>query len=214
MKNGMRSRKIVLCCYVLLAGLTLLFGATSARAGAIIDFGPLPNTLPPDDESSAEVPIGFPVNFFGQTYTTLFVNNNGTVTFGASLRTFTPFGLAMTGNVFDPNLGNNRVIANTNPNSCKGQFVGRTAPISVTYEPTATDPAVKIIVAHVENIGTQPFEVVTIEALPEEPFVITGVLPALPFPINGNGGTGSFQVQDEVSLHEIGRYRPAFIKPP
>jgi nidogen-like len=96
MKNGMRSRKIVLCCYALLVGLTLVFGAVSVRA-AITDVGPLPNTLPPDDDgSSAEVAIGFPVNFFGQTYTTLFVNNNGNVTFGAPLSEFTPFGLANT----------------------------------------------------------------------------------------------------------------------
>jgi hypothetical protein len=53
MKNGMRSREIVLCCYVLLAGLTLLFGAASARAGAITDFGPLPNSLPVSDDGSS-----------------------------------------------------------------------------------------------------------------------------------------------------------------
>jgi hypothetical protein len=40
--------------------------------------------------------IGFPINFFGQTHTQLFVNNNGNVTFGTSLSTFTPFGLANT----------------------------------------------------------------------------------------------------------------------
>lgn len=46
-----------------------------------------------DDGSTGLVPIGFPVNFFGTTYTHLFVNNNGNVTFGSPLSTFTPFGL-------------------------------------------------------------------------------------------------------------------------
>jgi hypothetical protein len=57
----------------------------------------LPNALPPnDDGSSAAVPIGFPINFFGVTHTALFVNNNGNVTFGAPLSAFTPFGLVGT----------------------------------------------------------------------------------------------------------------------
>jgi hypothetical protein len=49
-----------------------------------------------DDSSSAAIPIGFPIDFFGQTYTTLFVNNNGNVTFDTSLSTFTPFSLLET----------------------------------------------------------------------------------------------------------------------
>ena len=46
-----------------------------------------------DDGSSDEVPIGFLVNFFGQTFSTTYVNNNGNITFGDSLGTFTPAGL-------------------------------------------------------------------------------------------------------------------------
>jgi Nidogen-like/Bacterial Ig domain len=34
--------------------------------------------------------IGFPINFFGTTYTNLYVNNNGNVTFGDLLSTYTP----------------------------------------------------------------------------------------------------------------------------
>ena len=52
------------------------------------------NTLPAnDDGSTGLVSIGFPVNFFGLTFTQLYVNNNGNVTFDASLSSFTPFGL-------------------------------------------------------------------------------------------------------------------------
>ena len=52
-----------------------------------------------DDGSTGSVAIGFssPINFFGPTYTNLFVNNNGNVTFGASDGTFTPSNLTTTG---------------------------------------------------------------------------------------------------------------------
>jgi hypothetical protein len=49
--------------------------------------------LPRNDDGSsvAAEPIGFPVNFFGQTYTGAFVNNNGNITFDGPLGVFTPF---------------------------------------------------------------------------------------------------------------------------
>jgi len=46
-----------------------------------------------DDASTGSVAIGFDVNYFGTTYSNTFVNNNGNITFGDSLFTFTPFGL-------------------------------------------------------------------------------------------------------------------------
>lgn len=49
-----------------------------------------------DDESTVAVAIGFTVNFFGLNSNSLFVNNNGNVTFGSSLSTFTPFNLSTT----------------------------------------------------------------------------------------------------------------------
>ncbi|MEX1231887.1 MAG: nidogen-like domain-containing protein [Planctomycetaceae bacterium] len=49
-----------------------------------------------DDGSSGLEAIGFDINFFGQLWSDLFVNNNGNVTFGTSLFTFTPFGLLNT----------------------------------------------------------------------------------------------------------------------
>jgi hypothetical protein len=55
------------------------------------------NTLPAnDDNSTGAVSLPFAVNFFGTTFNSLFVNNNGNVTFGQALSTFTPSGL--TGN--------------------------------------------------------------------------------------------------------------------
>lgn len=53
------------------------------------------NSLPRnDDSSSGSVPLGFDANFFGRTYRTLNVNNNGNITFQGPLSTFVPFGLS------------------------------------------------------------------------------------------------------------------------
>jgi uncharacterized repeat protein (TIGR01451 family) len=49
---------------------------------------------PNDDESSPEVPLPFSINFFGTTFSSLFVNNNGNVTFTEPLSDFTPSGLS------------------------------------------------------------------------------------------------------------------------
>ena len=44
--------------------------------------------------STAAVNLGFSVNFFGANSSTVFVNNNGNVTFTSALNQFTPNGLA------------------------------------------------------------------------------------------------------------------------
>jgi hypothetical protein len=70
--------------------------ATHAFADPIVP-GFNTNTLPAnDDGSTGVVGLGFSANFFGTTYTQLFVNNNGNVTFNNPLSTFTPFGLTST----------------------------------------------------------------------------------------------------------------------
>ncbi len=46
-----------------------------------------------DDGYSQPVNIGFDVNFFGNTYSTLYVSNNGYVTFGAGQGYYSPVGL-------------------------------------------------------------------------------------------------------------------------
>ncbi|NET57761.1 MAG: filamentous hemagglutinin N-terminal domain-containing protein, partial [Symploca sp. SIO2E6] len=55
------------------------------------------NTLPRnDDGSTGLVPLGFTVNFFGLIQDSVYVNNNGNVTFDNRLGTFTPFNLGTT----------------------------------------------------------------------------------------------------------------------
>jgi uncharacterized repeat protein (TIGR01451 family) len=52
------------------------------------------NVIPPnDDGSTTQINLPFTINFFGTNFTSLFVNNNGNVTFGAPLAEFTPSGL-------------------------------------------------------------------------------------------------------------------------
>lgn len=46
-----------------------------------------------DDGSSGRITLPFAANFFGTTYNSLFVNNNGNVTFNDAQRQFTPTGL-------------------------------------------------------------------------------------------------------------------------
>lgn len=46
-----------------------------------------------DDSSTGLVNIGFPICFFGKTYSSLYVNNNGNVTFDSPQSTYTPYTL-------------------------------------------------------------------------------------------------------------------------
>jgi hypothetical protein len=47
----------------------------------------------------ATVPIGFNINFFGVTYSSFFVNNNGNVTFDQELQSYTPLPLQNQGRI-------------------------------------------------------------------------------------------------------------------
>jgi hypothetical protein len=76
---------------------TKLLPATNAAVPNAIVPGFNQNFLPANDDGSSDrVVLPFPVNFFGQTYDSLFVNNNGNVTFDQPLSTYTPFSLLTT----------------------------------------------------------------------------------------------------------------------
>jgi hypothetical protein len=86
------TRKYVMRLVLTLAVIFTMTGF--AQASAVIPGVFNANSLPGNDDGSTDlVPIGFSVNFFGTTYTSLYVNNNGNITFATSLSTFTPFGL-------------------------------------------------------------------------------------------------------------------------
>ena len=80
----------------LLAPITALALTVAADAAAVRS-GFDANTLPANDDGStgAEL-LGFDANFFGAIFDSVFVNNNGNVTFTEPLSTFTPFDLTST----------------------------------------------------------------------------------------------------------------------
>ncbi|MCV2420517.1 nidogen-like domain-containing protein [Paucibacter sp. DJ2R-2] len=73
----------------------LMMASTVASAGAVHDTVKFTDSTlsANDDDSVGPVALGFNINFFGLTSSSLFVNNNGNVTFDAALGTYTPFGL-------------------------------------------------------------------------------------------------------------------------
>lgn len=79
---------------VLYAAILLAFALSSppAVAGAIrTDVGFTQNTLgPQDDFPSVQVGLPFDICFFGETFHSLWVNNNGNVTFNAALSSYVP----------------------------------------------------------------------------------------------------------------------------
>lgn len=80
----------------------LLFTAVSAPAIAaedavVLSADCMEHTLPAnDDGSTSAVPLPFGVNFYGETFSEVWINNNGNVTFESPLDDFTPWGLAET----------------------------------------------------------------------------------------------------------------------
>jgi Nidogen-like len=85
------TRKVVMLLVLTLAAVFTMTGLAQA-ANVVPGFNA--NNLPAnDDGSTGLVPIGFSANFFGTTFTDLYVNNNGNVTFNTTLSTYTPFGL-------------------------------------------------------------------------------------------------------------------------
>jgi hypothetical protein len=80
----------------LLSALVVGVGISSSALAAIVPGFDQNELGPNDDASTGRVNIGFTVNFFGNSYAYLYVNNNGNVTFDDIQSTFTPYGLTAT----------------------------------------------------------------------------------------------------------------------
>jgi cysteine-rich repeat protein len=76
------------------ASASYALGPNAVRAG--FDANVLPGN---DDSFTGLVSIGSTLNFFGNDYSDLYVNNNGNVTFDFPLPTYTPFNLTSTGRI-------------------------------------------------------------------------------------------------------------------
>lgn len=75
----------------------LAVAAVPSLAAAQILPGFDAESIPANDDGSADAAaLGFEVNFFGQRFDEVFVNNNGNVTFDQPLSSFTPFDLTST----------------------------------------------------------------------------------------------------------------------
>ena len=72
--------------------------AATASLGPVVgDAGCAANALfANDDGSTPEVALPFTLDFFGTSYSSLWVNNNGNVTFSGPLSTYTPFAITAT----------------------------------------------------------------------------------------------------------------------
>lgn len=66
----------------------------SSAAGLLfpLDGGFVPAMAANDDGSSAEIFLGFGFDFYGSTYTSVFINNNGNLSFGSAYAEFTSTG--------------------------------------------------------------------------------------------------------------------------
>ncbi len=74
-------------------GLTVLAVAGPAVAGPVAA-GFATNVFPAnDDGATGAIALGFSADFFGTTYTSAFVSNNGYITFNSGQGTYTPSGL-------------------------------------------------------------------------------------------------------------------------
>lgn len=90
MKIHHKLKLLALCVSTLLA-------VNSSNATNIVAGFASANLARNDDGSTGSLLIGFSANFFGTTYTNLYANNNGNLTFSGPLGTFTPFNLYTAG---------------------------------------------------------------------------------------------------------------------
>lgn len=99
--RGLRASRRIFCYATpgrvfLLLALLFVSKPQETSAGAVrANPGFAANSIPRNDDgsTSSAVDLGFTVNFFGATFRSAFVNNNGNITFGGPLSEFTPEGL-------------------------------------------------------------------------------------------------------------------------
>jgi Nidogen-like/PEP-CTERM motif len=82
---------------VTVMGMAMTQDADAAAMRRDLTYSTLNTLAANDDGSTGSVAIGFTTNFFGLNFNSLYVNNNGNVTFDNPLFTYTPFNLTTTG---------------------------------------------------------------------------------------------------------------------
>ena len=85
--------------------ITVLISAISMSTAQAIYFEGYGNYLAMgrnDDGSSSQIPLGFNLDYYGNSYDSAYVNNNGNVTFDRPLWTYTPFAFPSTEKIIAP----------------------------------------------------------------------------------------------------------------
>lgn len=78
-------------CLTIFFSLTLIVSVALPVSAAVVRPGFDANSLAAsDDNSLGPVPIGFSIDFFGTNYNSVYINNNGNITFGIKLEAFSP----------------------------------------------------------------------------------------------------------------------------
>ncbi len=94
------ARLVVALCLMIAGCLAAAVGPAAAEGPNAVQplAGCATNTLAAnDDGSTGAVPLPFVLDFYGNEYSSLFVNNNGNVTFDEPLSQFTPFDFTISG---------------------------------------------------------------------------------------------------------------------
>ncbi len=94
------ARLVVALCLMIAACLASAVGPAAAEGPNAVQSlaGCATNTLPANDDGFTDaVPLPFTLDFYGNEYSSLFVNNNGNVTFDEPLSEFTPFDFTISG---------------------------------------------------------------------------------------------------------------------
>ncbi|MBI4318601.1 MAG: DUF11 domain-containing protein, partial [Chloroflexi bacterium] len=102
MKRSFQSKLLSVSLGLMLLALTAMGLVSSPAAEALgpnaMRGGFNANSLPGnDDGSTGAIPLGFTANFFGNSYTSVYINNNGNLTFVSPQGTYTPYNLTTTG---------------------------------------------------------------------------------------------------------------------
>lgn len=95
----MRSSYRLIAAAILLTPAVSVAGETVVPQSALVANGQYftnnigsPALVPNDDGSSNLIPLGFNFDFFGTTYNSLYINNNGNLTFNGPLSSYIPTG--------------------------------------------------------------------------------------------------------------------------
>ncbi|MGF1764663.1 nidogen-like domain-containing protein [Aliivibrio kagoshimensis] len=148
-----------------------------------------------DDDSSNELDLPFEVNFFGNSYETFFVNNNGNLTFNGAENEFVPQPFPVANN---PMIAPFWADIDTRCNDCGDVYVGSSEGImTATWENVGYFP--------VQSNVTNSFQVVLIDRSADTgnsgDFDVEFRYEKLDWvkEINGDGGDDGLEPQDELS---------------